>query len=264
MRLPRSILFLPTSLLLFLVASSPDAAFTAEGFQSPQIERPRGFPAHAKFFPEDPPTRRRDLEAVQEHILAGHVPVAIKKMGEDESEMFFPEYWGFVEPDSSVQFSLFKDREGDDDATLLANASLPKPAFAFHTNKENSLTEQAPLDSRIRALGARHPAVALALLKERGFQCPGNTSACTSIGYPNLCCGTDDGCFVITDTGLGPVGCCPQGATCAGTISSCEANNTPCPSSLGGGCCLPGYTCAGVGCEFDIHQLDSQRSNVAL
>jgi hypothetical protein len=259
MRFPPSILALPTSLLLFLVASSPGTAFAAEDSFSPQIERPRGVPAHVKFFPEDPPSRRRDLEAIQAHIIAGHIPVVVKKMGEDESEKFFLEYWGFAEPDSSTQFSIF-EKDYDNEAKLLANVSLPmsmRPALAFHTEKENSLALPA-LDNGIRALRARGPAVLLALLEKRGFQCPGGTSACTSIGYPNLCCGTSDGCFLITDTGLGPVGCCPEGATCTGTVNSCEPGNTPCPSNLGGGCCLPGYTCAGVGCEHDIYLLDSQ------
>jgi progranulin len=260
MRLPPSILALPTSLLLLLVASSPGAAYAAEDGFPPQIERPRGFPAHVKFFPEDPPGRRRDLEAIQEHIIAGHTPVAIKKMSEDEGEKFFPEYWGFAEPDSSTQFSIL-GKGHYDEAKLLANVSLPvsiRPAFAFHTDKENSLAQLAPLGNGIRALRARNPAVVLAMLERRGFQCPGGTSACISIGYPNLCCGTGDGCFLITDTGLGPVGCCPNGATCAGTVSNCEPGNTPCPSDLGGGCCLPGFTCAGVGCEYDIYPLDSQ------
>jgi hypothetical protein len=150
---------------------------------------------------------------------------------------------------------MFGKEDQHDEARLLVNASLPmtmRPAFALHTGKENSLAPPDPLDNRIRALRVRSPAVALALLEKRGFQCPTGTSACTSIGYPNLCCGVNDGCFLVADTGLGPVGCCPQGASCAGTINTCEANNTPCPSDLGGGCCMPGYTCAGVGCVSDI------------
>ncbi|KAL2430837.1 hypothetical protein ABEF95_013834 [Exophiala dermatitidis] len=42
---------------------------------------------------------------------------------------------------------------------------------------------------------------------KRGFQCPSGTTACTSIDRPNSCCATDSTCQLVTDTGLGDVGC---------------------------------------------------------
>ncbi len=78
---------------------------------------------------------------------------------------------------------------------------------------------------------------------------PSGTASCAGIGYPNSCCSTSDNCFVITDTGYGPVGCCPSDTTCGGTISGCDYPNTACADNLGGGCCIPNYICAGVGCK---------------
>lgn len=86
-------------------------------------------------------------------------------------------------------------------------------------------------------------------LVQRGFQCPANFHDCSAIGQPNSCCSSSDTCITITDTGTGSVGCCPNGQTCAGSISCDTANGyTSCPQSSNGGCCLPGYSCLGVGC----------------
>src|SRR5271154_7173438 len=95
MRPPQKFLALPTSLLLLLI-SNPTPAHSENEDQSP-AQWPNDRSAHAKYSLEDSPHRRRELEAIQSHISAGHAPVAVKKMSEDESEMFFPEYWGFRE-----------------------------------------------------------------------------------------------------------------------------------------------------------------------
>ena len=90
----------------------------------------------------------------------------------------------------------------------------------------------------------------LALLSKRQFACPIGTTSCENIGFQNSCCVAGETCFVVRDTGLGPVGCCPAGITCSGGIAGCPADHAPCPSLLGGGCCIPGFICAGVGCVF--------------
>ena len=84
----------------------------------------------------------------------------------------------------------------------------------------------------------------------RSFDCPTGTSACVSIGQPNYCCATGETCSSITDTGLGPVGCCPAGVSCAGDITQCneEAGQSACPQNLGGACCVAGFACFEVGC----------------
>ena len=54
----------------------------------------------------------------------------------------------------------------------------------------------------------------------------------------------------VLDTGLGPVGCCPDGAKCGGGVDGCGEGGAECPSELGGGCCFKGWECAGFGCKF--------------
>lgn len=257
MHLLQNFIALPPSLLLLLVSNaSPSQA--ANDNQSPE-QWLYNRPPHVKYFPEDPPHRRRDLEEIQEHISAGHAPVAVKKMSVDESEKFFPEYWGFQ--DYGNQYAMFKEPSGraagnalrkefeGEEAILLVNASAPlsfRPAFVVHKTQEKSLNKRDT--PAIAALGLRNAAAALALLEKRDFQCPTGTFPCNQISAPNLCCATGEVCFTIPDTGLGTVGCCPSGASCSGSIT-CAAGNTPCGSKMGGGCCIPGYVCAGIGCE---------------
>jgi progranulin len=260
MRLRQNFLALPTSLLLLLL-SSPTAAHAENEDQSP-AQWPNDRPMHIKYSPEDSSHRRQELEAIQSHISVGHAPVAVKKMSEDESEMFFPEYWRFREQvdqfaifgdgpaDGSPGWSLRKEFE-EEDAMLLTNASTVlsmRPAFLVRAKQEISLSQRDIQAFAVRRVkGGRSAAAALALLEKRQFECPTGTSACSNA--PSLCCATGEACVTVTDTGIGSIGCCPSGYTCSGTIQ-CVAGNNPCASDIGGGCCIPGDVCATVGCKF--------------
>jgi len=263
MRFPQKLLALPTSLLLLLL-SDPIQSHAEIEDQSP-AQWPNDPPAHVKYSPEDSPHRRRELEAIQSHISAGHVPVAVKKMSEDESEMFFPEYWGFREQidqlaifgsgpaDTGTGWSLRKEFE-EEEALMLTNTSAVlsiRPAFLVRAEQETSLSQHD-----IQAFVVRHvkrdrnaAAAALAMLKKRQYECPTGTSACRNA--PSLCCATGEACVTVIDTGIGSIGCCPSGYTCSGTIQ-CVAGNTPCGSDVGGGCCIPGDVCATVGCKITL------------
>lgn len=274
MRLQHQFLALPTSLLLLISSSIPANAEDRDQFPA---QWPYNSPPHTKNYPEDAHHRRHDLESIQEHILAGHAPVSVRKMSEDESEKFFPEYWGFRDQIDQIpmlgggpgnigtEASLRKEFE-EEESWLMANASVQvsfRPAFPVHAKQGNSLTERDA-----KAIGAglmkrgRSAAAALALLQKRDYVCPTGTSACSNA--PNLCCATGEVCVTVTDTGLGSVGCCPIGATCAGAIS-CAAGNTACSSNMGGGCCISGYVCAGIGCKMVLPSLNlSVYANFAL
>jgi progranulin len=175
--------------------------------------------------------------------------------------MFFPEYWGFESHETGVnpltERGVYEDASRrlrreyiEEDERLVANASAQlsfRPAFAIHGN-EMSATEDLT-QARARHMGA---AEALAGLQKRAFQCPSGTLACSSISQPNYCCATGEDCFNITDTGLGPVGCCPSGSTCAGEITSCASGQTACPQNMGGACCVAGFVCFDVGCVSTV------------
>ena len=188
--------------------------------------------------------------------------IGIRKMSGDEAEMFFPEYWSFeTTSDHNPEVNLdkrvptlhslkpFNDREASAECT---NASMPQPLqapFALHANEE---FDDRPLLRRLlnSPRATFHP-------EKRDFQCPGDTTVCSSINQPNSCCPAGTTCQSITDSGNGAVGCCPSGQTCSEQVSDCQAPDISCPESSGGGCCIPGYICSGVGCKCSlVFQLD--------
>ena len=180
------------------------------------------------------------------------------------------EYWQYGgDSEQSPMLSMasshpaLRTRDAKEEARLLANTSTPisyRPPFALHTEDEFNHQD---LRARGGMRGRDAAAAALAVLEKRAFVCPTGTSDCSTIGYPNSCCATDETCFAIQDTGLGPVGCCPNGSSCGGTITNCDVPNTACPDSLGGGCCIPNYVCAGVGCKLLNSFSDIWHSNIS-
>lgn len=246
--------------------------------------RPTGLPSQGLLF----------LLAAQLATAQQPLPTAIRKMGFDPGEKFFPEYYAFgggdQQPDqvlannsssssssssSTVNQALPAQRDGvlteEEEALLAINASAAIPyraPFAAHFSSSSSVSGgdgggaveargDAAADegrsgwgtlfsrNRARSLVAVEAKLAGA---KRDFTCPTGTSSCSSIGYPDSCCQAGTTCVQIDDTGLGPVGCCPDGESCAGTIA-CSDGQQGCSSESGGGCCIPGYACASVGCK---------------
>jgi len=179
-------------------------------------------------------------------------PVAVLKMSDNEGEMFFPQYWQFLSEKQDIKDAR-RLRSKDpwiplDIEPYLSNqptnASTTQPLHApFSLHTEQTLSDHLVLGRLPRALFP---------VQKREFHCPTDTVACDSISRPNSCCPTGDTCQLITDTGQGDVGCCPQGQGCSGQVSQCEQGYQSCPGSAGGGCCIPGYACAGIGCEYIV------------
>ncbi|KAH8687768.1 hypothetical protein BGZ60DRAFT_394417 [Tricladium varicosporioides] len=240
-----SILALPTAVLL-LLSEYTVAAEVVENDQ-PHAQWQQSL-EQAGHWPKAAIQRRR---MVEEHLRSGRSPVGVMKMSPDEGEKFYMEYWQFEGDSAQVAIrdalgGSLRAREEVEETRLLANGSMVlafRPPFALHMR---SRLEREEL--RARSIDA---AAALAMLEKRDFVCPTGTSNCASIQQPNYCCGTNEICFAIQDTGLGPVGCCPRGTTCGGIISSCASPNTPCAQNLGGACCIPNYVCQGVGCVLN-------------
>jgi hypothetical protein len=189
--------------------------------------------------------------------------VAVRKMPPDQNAKFHHEYCAFPEHAEHAALAATSHKlhaaiaarsahEADDAIRVWANASaeLPlRPAFALLSGSEEDEEERLPPPPWDLF---RRAASALAFLEKRQWACPSGTSSCSSIGFPNSCCGEGETCMEVTDTGLGPVGCCPAGATCGGGISGCAGGSTPCGSEIGGGCCIPGFICQGVGCKSPL------------
>ncbi|TQS35836.1 hypothetical protein Golomagni_03732 [Golovinomyces magnicellulatus] len=175
--------------------------------------------------------------------------VGVKKMGLDEGEKFFSDYWLYEAEhfvDGSRHLNLvIRDIEGDS----ISNVSMV-PAFRAVLQSDKEDPENLKHSAK-RDLESRNPASVLMKLQKRDFKCPTGTNDCSAIGYPNSCCPNSDTCFAIKDTGLGPVGCCRKGSNCGGTIHTCISPNTGCSSSTGGGCCIPNYICARIGCTIN-------------
>ncbi|KAI9734844.1 MAG: hypothetical protein M1834_001923 [Cirrosporium novae-zelandiae] len=237
------LLALPSSLLL-LIVTSPSPT------QSSKLSWPYNLDPNTKYYPSEESEIKKNAELRKR--LEVENPIEVKKMSGDEGEMFFLGYWGFG-GDSTEQKNEASSRlrprlshgewedgsspqEGGNASMLLAY----QPAFLPHSD---DVWPRNALFARLfhpRALS----------LSRRGYQCPTDTHNCSSIDRPNACCVTGETCEIITDTGLGDVGCCADGKSCSGKVSTCEDGYTECSSSQGGGCCLPGYACVGVGCAI--------------
>lgn len=193
----------------------------------------------------------------QAHAEAQRLPTAIRKMSPDAGEKLLHEYYAFGDEEEVAQVGtqappvmLAKGVLDVEEEELLAansSASIPfRAPFAPHFDSH--------LASRGNEGGAsgwhlfQRAKDVVARLEKRQFACPTGTSDCAAIGFPNSCCQTGTECVQITDTGLGPVGCCPDGISCTGSIA-CSGSQQGCPSDIGGGCCIPGFVCASIGCE---------------
>lgn len=222
MRCSSNIISLPASILLLVISQTYALQSSRDGRSSA--------------------SQSREIEDI-ESLVEARTPVGVMKMSLDEGEKFYQEYWQFPQaPDVTAKLKVLLPKDES-----LANVSMHFTApLGLHTYREGHYDD---LKAR-RLLEGRNAAAASAILEKRDFVCPTAYNSCAAIGYPNSCCSTSETCFAILDTGLGPVGCCENGYSCGGTISTCGTVNTACGSSLGGGCCIPGFACAGVGCEF--------------
>ncbi len=233
-----SLLSLPASLLLLLPCAPAQTS-------NHKLQWPYNLPPHIKYHPEDEYLVRRDLQIQQR--LAYQMPAEVEKMSGDEGEKFLMTYWHFelqsTEGEQGQNISAPILRRRDWDSGLWANASIPQPLqppFLLHTDQQQ--TSRNPHFLHL-------PHFAFPSLQKRAFQCPSGTSNCSAIGRPDSCCSTGETCQLITDTGLGDVGCCGVNLTCAGEVTVCDIGLTSCPNNTGGGCCIPDYECVDVGCK---------------
>ncbi|KAG8158665.1 hypothetical protein KVR01_011787 [Diaporthe batatas] len=187
---------------------------------------------------------------------AQRLPTAIRKMSPDAGEKLLHEYYAFG-PDDEVA------RVGSNaQPATLANPVLDiQEEELLAANSSAAISFRAPFaphfDSYLASRADESPATGwhlfqrardvIARLEKRQFACPTGTSACSAIGFPNSCCQAGTECVEIADTGLGPVGCCPDGIECTGSIA-CSGSQLGCPSDIGGGCCIDGFVCASIGC----------------
>lgn len=212
---------LPSSLLVFIASSALPVS-------SQDLPWPYNLPSEAKYYPEDEVLIRRDLY-IQQSLQTRPV-TGIRKLSDDPGEKFYLDYWAFEEEEASDNWERWRCTN----ATLFTSFDQPVRVHA---------AQQSP-----RLLARYVPLPGWHLFEKRDFQCPSGTSACTSINRPNSCCAAGSTCQLVQDTGLGDVGCCPDGEVCANSLSTCEAGYSSCPNNPGGGCCIPGYACYDVGC----------------
>lgn len=223
------LLSLPRALLLLIATTTPCIA-------SADANWPHNLPAHAKYFPQDEPLVRRGLSA-QEQLAASRTPIGVRKMSEDESEMFFLDYWEFEEQEEHVHIPSRRDEK-------LWTRSIPANNSLEGELLPPLLLHSSGLDQSSFGLSPRS-------LFTRDFQCPSGTNNCSLINHPYSCCATGETCVSVADNGIGNVGCCPAGATCTREVAACDtsAGYKSCPGSTNGGCCIPNFDCEGVGCK---------------
>ncbi|KAL2355712.1 hypothetical protein BJ546DRAFT_840197 [Cryomyces antarcticus] len=218
-----SILCLPSSLLALIAASSwPVAASTNHDW-------PNNLPPHVKYWPEQEAHIKRDLKIQKQ--LAWHAPAGVRKMSGDEGEKFYLEYWQFGgwglddQGHGHVDTPQLRRKSTDpeDQQQHYSNISIPipfEPPFPVHANPEQQHLRFLPRN----------------IFRKRTFNCPVGTNSCASVNRPNSCCTAGELCIIVTDTGLGDVGCCPAGTNCAGPVAGCDtaAGYTSCPNSQNG------------------------------
>lgn len=245
MLLPKTLQLVPISLLLFIASTRTTA-------QTLEARCPGNLPPRTEYFSEDEPPVRRNCDIRKR--LVDQRPIGVQKMNSDEGEMFFLEYWRF---DGGSQETTLRDElgriEGRDKSSRVDSDEDDPTSSEARFNVTLLPHLQAPFSLHATHGGVYNgplsPRAVLHFLTGRGFQCPTGTASCTSINRPNSCCPTGEACQLITDVGLGDVGCCTQGQSCSNQVSDCQQGYTSCPGTAGGGCCIPGYTCNGVGCE---------------
>ncbi len=187
--------------MLFLLALHMIPANAAQDNEAPaQLELPI-----QKRWPPDSPQRRRQLEAVEEHLQLSRSPVGVLKMSLDAGEKFYMDYWQF---DGDLEHGQLLDtgaslraRDEEEEARLLANASAVlsfRPPFALHTEETSDPLSFEDLRAR-KVVEGRNSGAVLAMLSKRGFQCPTGTANCSGIGASNLCCPTTEFCYSITE-----------------------------------------------------------------
>ena len=242
------LLFLPSALLVH--PSNVQAQTTPNDLQWPY-----NLPPNVKYYPEHEQLVRRNMEI--QIRLGSQRPVGVRKMTQDIGEMFFLEYWHFgdeaVQAENTgngesrkTQVDCGSEKSLDEALEHSGNHTMsrpPQPPLLLHSN----MPTVSPLVGRYLRQG--EPG-----LVSRDFTCPAGTLSCAAISRPNSCCSSGLTCTIITDTGLGDVGCCSASFPCGGQVTSCPAGYTACPAIQGGGCCIPGYQCSGVGCKC-THQL---------
>lgn len=201
---------------------------------SADLDPPLDLPAHVKYFPEDADLRKRGLSAMDQ--LSRRAPTGVKKMSDDADEMFFLDYWQFEEDEAFEQTLSRRSKPAQ-----YANETSALPPLLLHSDSE----AQSPFEGRF-SFFARD------LLKR--YTCPAGTSACLDLNRPYSCCGTDEYCIRVQDTGLGDIGCCPNGQQCPTMVEECDtaAGYKSCPGFSGGGCCIPGFDCSGLGCKYIV------------
>lgn len=198
-------------------------------------------------------------------------PTAVRKMPADQGAKFHHEYCAFEDsphqmpqgvshgifapdtPPPPAALAARSTHDTDDARRLWANSSAElsvRAPFGVLFGSDEQQTEDREKRDQEKWNILRRAASALSQLNQRQWACPRGTTSCAAIGFPHSCCGQDETCMAVDDTGLGPVGCCPAGATCSGGISGCAGGSTACDSEVGGGCCIPGWVCQGVGCTF--------------
>jgi hypothetical protein len=215
MHLP-SFLSLPPAIIALLCATTSSA----------ELQWPHNVPKHLKYFPEDEVHAKRAVSLKER--LQHERPIGVKKMSQDEGEMFMLDNWLF--------------------ASDIAPPST-KRTSELETFGNGTCQAQPPLrpisDDYLARMHIRD------VLSKRQFKCPDGTTSCESIGSSDVCCGKGSSCLKLdSSSDAGSVGCCPEGQTCAGSVSCDEASGyTSCPNAANGGCCLPGFKCQGIGCE---------------
>lgn len=253
------ILSLPTSLLVLATSLLPSAQTHNVLNTSPReapIERLPDYLRPRSVDQTDLERRAHHDEVAKRHEaiearLATQTPIGMRKMSGDATEKWFPEFWIFEDMDSDSTGSGGNiDRRQDPSST---SPDKKRSTDAGSQDGCQNLTTtgrfEPPLQFHQSTFGLRYSP---GDLFKRDYQCPAGYHSCASISNTGTCCTTDQTCQIIPNAGIGKVGCCPSGATCSGSVGTCDTSQgySSCPTYQNpDGCCLPGFHCDDIGCK---------------
>ncbi|KAJ5436886.1 Mitochondrial carrier protein [Penicillium cf. griseofulvum] len=130
--------------------------------------------------------------AIASQLAAGPAS-GVKKMSDDEGEKFFLDYWSFgdVPSYSNISERQLADEDRFSPARFVAQSYPFGPSYSLGSDGDNQVIPRG------NGFSANN------LLETRDFKCPTGTSACTSIGRSDRCCGAGETCEIVADTGHG-------------------------------------------------------------
>lgn len=166
-------------------------------------------PHTAKYHPQDVDEFLRQHEAAA-HLGAGAAAKPVLKVFGDEGEKYYGFDYERFGQHANIDIDHDEGREYIEGEGFNRTVGYMLPiGLHIDTDQPTSAAESNNSNNAKRWLRYFGPR-ASRLIKRQQTSCPANSSPCTSLGKPGICCPSGTTCSNVPDTGFGIVGCCPS------------------------------------------------------